>query len=66
MECHLARAIPNCLFAEHDPLTNDVLRTDGYAIRDGMAIIPDTPGFGIAIDETQFATSAKVLFHLKA
>lgn len=66
METHLAKAIPNCLFAEHDPLTNDVIRSEGYSIRDGMATIPAAPGFGLAINEDKFASDAKVLFDLKS
>jgi L-alanine-DL-glutamate epimerase-like enolase superfamily enzyme len=66
METHIARAVPNCLFAEHDPLTNDVLRSDGYSIQDGCSIVPDSPGFGLAINEAKFASEAKVLFDLKA
>lgn len=65
METHLAKAIPNCLFAEHDPLTNSVIKSEGYSIRDGMATVPSTPGFGLAIDEEKFASEAKVLFDLK-
>ena len=66
METHLARGISNCLFAEHDPLTSQVIRSDGYSIRDGRSIVPSTPGFGLAIDEDKFASEAKVLFDLKA
>jgi L-alanine-DL-glutamate epimerase-like enolase superfamily enzyme len=65
MELHLARAIPNCLFAEHDPLTTGVLRSDGYSIENGSATVPSSPGFGLIIDDEKFASEAKVLFDLK-
>ena len=48
--------------AEHDPLSNDVLVADGYAIDDGVADVPDAPGAGLAIDEARFASEATIRF----
>ncbi len=66
MQLHVGRAITNFYAAENDPLESDVLVADGYAIADGLATIPDSPGFGLALNETAFASKAKVRFDLKA
>ncbi|HEX5500725.1 MAG TPA: enolase C-terminal domain-like protein, partial [Thermomicrobiales bacterium] len=55
MELHVGRAVSNFYRAEHDPLTNDVLKADGYQIKDGTARVPEAPGFGLSIDEAAFA-----------
>jgi len=47
--------IPNFYRAEHDPLESDVLVAEGYKIEDGLCSVPDAPGFGLAIDEKNFA-----------
>ncbi|MBW3542642.1 MAG: mandelate racemase/muconate lactonizing enzyme family protein [Planctomycetes bacterium] len=65
MQLHVGRAIENFYRAEHDPLSNDVLIAEGYAIRDGHATVPDTPGCGLALNEDNFATQAQVHFDLK-
>jgi L-alanine-DL-glutamate epimerase-like enolase superfamily enzyme len=63
---HVGRAITNFYMAEHDPLSNDVLIADGYAIKDGTSSVPDTPGFGLRIDEEKFASSdaVRILFDM--
>jgi len=66
MQLHVGRAITNFYRAEHDPLSNDVLIADGYAIKDGLAAVPDAPGFGLRINETRFAADVKVTFDLKS
>lgn len=65
MQLHVGRAINNFYRAEHDPLSNEVLIADGYEIRDGYASVPDSPGFGLRIDEDAFATAVRVNFELK-
>lgn len=65
LELHIGRAIANIHAAEHDPLTTDVLVADGYEIKDGKAIVPDKPGFGLAVNEEKFAKQVKVLFDVK-
>jgi L-alanine-DL-glutamate epimerase-like enolase superfamily enzyme len=65
MQLHVGRAINNFYRAEHDPLSNEVLIADGYEIRDGHASVPDSPGFGLRIDEDAFATAVRVNFELK-
>jgi D-galactarolactone cycloisomerase len=62
MQLHIGRAIPNFYRAEHDPLSNDILISDGYRIADGAATLPAAPGAGIEIDEHKFAAEAKVRF----
>jgi L-alanine-DL-glutamate epimerase-like enolase superfamily enzyme len=64
MQLHVGRAITNLYRAEHDPLSNDILIAEGYQIRDGCATIPETPGFGLKIDEKNFAARARVRFDL--
>jgi L-alanine-DL-glutamate epimerase-like enolase superfamily enzyme len=65
MILHVGRAIPNFYRAENDPLDTDVLLADGYAIKGGLATVPDAPGFGLRIDEAKFAAAVKPLFDLK-
>jgi L-alanine-DL-glutamate epimerase-like enolase superfamily enzyme len=64
MQLHIGRAIQNFYMAEHDPLSNDILLADGYEIKDGACSVPAAPGFGLAIDETKFASQAEVHFDL--
>ncbi len=54
MQVHLGLVVPNFYRAEHDPLKSDMLIADGYEIKDGVCSVPDTPGFGLAIDENRF------------
>ncbi len=62
MQLHVGRAIPNFFRAEHDPLSNRVLASPGYTIREGVAEVPEVPGFGISIDERRFASDAEIRF----
>lgn len=64
MQLHVGRAITNFYRAEHDPCSNSVLIADGYHIQDGSCSVPDSPGFGLRIDEDEFAKSARVNFDL--
>jgi len=66
MQLHVGRAITNFYRAEHDPLASDVVIAEGYAIKDGLASVPDAPGFGLKIDEAKFAADAKVTFDLRS
>ena len=65
MILHVGRAIPNFYRAENDPLDTGVLVADGYAIKGGLATVPDAPGFGLRIDDAKFAAGVKPLFDLK-
>lgn len=66
MELHVGRAVSNFYRAEHDPLASDAIVADGYRINDGLVTVPDTPGFGLSIDESAFAREARVRFDVKA
>jgi len=57
--------VSNFYRAEHDPLTSDVIVTDGYQIKDGLATVPDVPGFGLSIGETAFGREAEIHFDVK-
>lgn len=65
MQLHIGRAIGNFYRAEHDPLTNDVVRADGYTIEGGLAKVPDAPGFGFVVEEEHFRSKAKIRFDLQ-
>ncbi len=66
LQCHIAKAIPNFFMAECDPLDSDVLIADDYKIENGFVTVPDSPGFGLRINEQQFANSpdVEILFDL--
>jgi L-alanine-DL-glutamate epimerase-like enolase superfamily enzyme len=66
MQLHVGRAIPNFYLAEHDPLATPVLIAEGYKIKDGFATVPNSPGFGLKLDEAKFAKTVNVEFDLKA
>jgi L-alanine-DL-glutamate epimerase-like enolase superfamily enzyme len=65
MQLHIGRAIPNLYLAEQDPLSTPILIADGYTIKDGLASVPDSPGFGLKLDEEKFAKEVKINFDLK-
>ena len=65
MQLHVGRAITNFYRAEHDPLSTAVLIAEGYEIRNGLASVPDAPGFGLKIDEDKFSKNARVKFDLR-
>jgi L-alanine-DL-glutamate epimerase-like enolase superfamily enzyme len=58
MQVHVGLVVPNFYRAEHDPLRSDLLSYDGYEIKDGHCSVPDAPGFGLAINESQFGQVA--------
>ncbi len=62
---HVARAIPNFYSGEQDPLTSETINADGYKIADGRCTVPDSPGFGLKLDEKRLA-DLKPQFDLKA
>jgi L-alanine-DL-glutamate epimerase-like enolase superfamily enzyme len=51
---HLAGAIRGFTFVEWDHVTTPGIDAPGYVVRDGWVEMPDTPGFGIALDEMIF------------
>ncbi|HJT31021.1 MAG TPA: mandelate racemase/muconate lactonizing enzyme family protein [Pirellulales bacterium] len=66
MELHVGRAVSNFYRAEHDPLASSVIVAEGYQIKDGVATVPDAPGFGLSIDEAAFAREAEIRFDVRA
>jgi len=52
--CHLAGAIRHFTYVEWDEATTPGLDASGYSIRDGSVCVPDTPGFGLGLDEAIF------------
>ncbi len=52
--CHLAAAIKRFAFVEWDEATTPGLAAPGYAINDGRVVVPDTAGFGLALDDDIF------------
>lgn len=50
--CHLAGAIQHFAFVESDVIHMNGLDGSGYRLKDGMIEIPDSPGFGLTLDET--------------
>lgn len=57
--CHLAPFISNFERVEWDAADVDGLDASGYAIVDGAVTVPDTPGFGLALDESVFARAVR-------
>ena len=66
MQLHVGRAITNFYAAENDPLDTDVLVADGYKITAGLATVPDSPGFGLSLNEKAFASRVEIRFDLQA
>jgi len=62
---HVGCAVTNFYLAENDPLDTDVLIADGYTIKDGLATVPESPGFGLKIHEGRFAAAVKLHFDLR-
>ena len=57
------RGIGNFYRAEQDPSVSDLLIAEGFRIENGACRVPDTPGFGLKLDEGKFER-AKVRFDL--
>ncbi len=55
-QLHVAAAIDNFFSGEQDALTSPLIITDGYAIKDGFAKIPDAPGFGLRLDTAKLSS----------
>jgi L-alanine-DL-glutamate epimerase-like enolase superfamily enzyme len=52
--CHLASAIKGFTFVEWDEAVTPGLDTSGYRIENGHVSAPETPGFGLLLDESTF------------
>lgn len=56
---HLAGAVRGLTFVEWDETTTPGLDPSGYSIADGSILIPDTPGFGLTLDEEIFQRTVR-------
>ncbi|GHO90619.1 hypothetical protein KSF_006670 [Reticulibacter mediterranei] len=56
---HLAGAVRGLTFVEWDEATTSGLDTSGYSISEGSVLVPDTPGFGLALDEEIFQRTVR-------
>jgi L-alanine-DL-glutamate epimerase-like enolase superfamily enzyme len=54
VSCHLASAIRHFAFVEWDEATTPGLEAPGYVVENGLVSVPDTPGFGLTLDEPTF------------
>jgi L-alanine-DL-glutamate epimerase-like enolase superfamily enzyme len=52
--CHLAAAIDQFAFVEWDEATAPGLDASRYSLQDGRVLVPEAPGFGLALDEALF------------
>ena len=57
--CHLAGAIKGFTFVEWDEATTSGLDASAYRIQEGQVIVPDTPGFGLSLEEEIFQEAVK-------
>jgi L-rhamnonate dehydratase len=57
--CHLGLAVPNYGFVEWDEATTPGISAPGYAVEEGRASVPSTPGFGLELDEDTFARAVR-------
>ena len=56
---HLATAVKGFTFVEWDEATTPGLDASGYRVEDGQVVIPNAPGFGLALDEKVFCAAVK-------
>ena len=47
------------MYIEWDEATMDGLEAPGYALSEGWVSVPDTPGFGLVLDDTVFDRSVQ-------
>lgn len=56
---HLATAVAGFTFVEWDETSTPGIEASAYRVEDGHVVIPDAPGFGLALDETVFRAAVK-------
>jgi L-alanine-DL-glutamate epimerase-like enolase superfamily enzyme len=56
---HLAGAVRGLTFVEWDEATTPGLDTSGYSISEGEVLVPNTPGFGLTLDEEIFQRAVR-------
>ncbi|MGH2388020.1 MAG: mandelate racemase, partial [Chloroflexota bacterium] len=52
--CHLAAGLPNFSYVEWDEAVVPGLEPLGYQLDHGMVNVPESPGFGLALDDSTF------------
>ncbi len=57
--CHLAPALAGFTLAEWDEAETSGLDGSGYVIEGGHVTVPNTPGFGLSLDDTHFARAVR-------
>ncbi|MCI0397672.1 MAG: mandelate racemase [Chloroflexi bacterium] len=57
--CHLAAAFRHFTFVEWDEAQTPGLDAAGYVLEEGFVQVPDTPGFGLALDDGVFQRAVK-------
>jgi len=57
--CHLAAALSNFELVEWDEANTPGVDTSGYRIDEGFVVVPNTPGFGLSLDEAYFQNAVK-------
>ena len=59
VSCHLSAAIQGFEFTEWDEADTPGLDGSGYSISDGLVSVPNSPGFGLNLDEEIYARTVK-------
>lgn len=59
VSCHLASALRHFAYVEWDEATTPGLEAPGYRVEEGYVSVPETPGFGLSLDEKVFAEAVK-------
>lgn len=56
---HLASAVAGFTFVEWDETSTPGIDASAYRVEEGHVLIPDAPGFGLALDEAVFRAAVK-------
>ena len=56
---HLATAVQGFTFVEWDETSTPGIDASAYRVEEGHVVIPDAPGFGLALEETVFRAAVK-------
>jgi L-alanine-DL-glutamate epimerase-like enolase superfamily enzyme len=57
--CHLAARIARFAFAEWDEIAVGGLDASAYRIVDGLALVPELPGFGVELDDGTYSAAVR-------
>lgn len=59
VSAHLAGALDHLAFVEWDQATTPGIDDTGYRVEGGVVHVPDTPGFGLHLDEATFGAAVR-------